>query len=57
VAKLANRVRHIGHSTGRPESLILDIGNEDRIVGIEILDASKRPRLDRFLPVQYQKTA
>jgi uncharacterized protein YuzE len=39
------------------EDLILDLGPDDRIVGIEILDASKRVRLERLLPVEYHKTA
>ncbi|MGC8786799.1 MAG: DUF2283 domain-containing protein [Anaerolineae bacterium] len=36
------------------EDVVLDIGEGDRIVGIEILDASKRLNLDRLLPVKYQ---
>jgi hypothetical protein len=28
---------------------VLDLGEQDRIVGIEILDASKRVNLDQFL--------
>ncbi len=36
------------------EDVVLDIGEGDRIVGIEILDASKHLRLERLLPVQYQ---
>ncbi len=36
------------------EDIVLDIGEEDRIVGIEILDASKRLSLERLLPVSYQ---
>jgi uncharacterized protein YuzE len=39
------------------DDVILDLGPDDRIVGIEILDASKRLRLEQVLPVQYQKTA
>jgi uncharacterized protein YuzE len=35
------------------EDIVLDIGEGDRIVGIEILDASKRLRLERLLPVKY----
>ena len=31
---------------------ILDIGDGDRIVGIEILDASKRLRLEQVLPLE-----
>jgi len=33
-----------------------DIGEGDRIVGIEILDASKHLSLERLLPVKYQVT-
>jgi uncharacterized protein YuzE len=36
------------------EDIVLDIGEEDRIVGIEILDASKHLRLEKLLPVKYQ---
>ena len=35
------------------EDIVLDIGEEDKIVGIEILDASKHLRLERLLPVEY----
>jgi uncharacterized protein YuzE len=35
------------------DDIVLDIGDEDRIVGIEILDASKHIRLDSVLPVQF----
>lgn len=35
------------------EDAILDIGEGDRIVGIEILDASKRVNLGELLPVNY----
>jgi len=36
------------------EDIVLDIGENDRIVGIEILDASRRLTLDRVLPVKYE---
>ena len=36
------------------EDVVLDIGEADRIIGIEILDASKRVTLERLLPVRYQ---
>ncbi|HKZ46223.1 MAG TPA: DUF2283 domain-containing protein [Thermodesulfobacteriota bacterium] len=36
------------------EDIVLDIGDNDRIVGIEILDASKHITLDRLLPVKYE---
>ena len=39
------------------DDIVLDLGDGDRIVGIEILDASRRIRLDELLPVAYEKTA
>jgi uncharacterized protein YuzE len=36
------------------EDIVLDIGEGDRIIGIEILDASKRVTLERLLPVRYR---
>jgi uncharacterized protein YuzE len=36
------------------EDIVLDLGEGDRIVGIEILDASRRLNLERLLPVKYQ---
>jgi len=38
------------------EDVVLDIGDNDRIIGIEILNASKLVALDKILPVKY-KTA
>ena len=35
------------------EDVVLDIGDGDRIVGIEILDASQHLNLERLLPVDY----
>lgn len=35
------------------EDVVLDIGEDDRIVGIEILGASKLINLGRLLPVEY----
>lgn len=35
----------------------LDIGKEDRIIGIEILDASLRLNLKNIFPVEFQVTA
>jgi len=35
-------------------NIVLDIGENDKIVGIEILDASKHIALDRLLPVKYE---
>jgi len=39
------------------EDVVLDMGSENRIVGIEILDASLRLNLKNILPVEYQVTA
>ena len=36
------------------EDIVVDMGDNDRIVGIEILDASKHVTLDRILPVKYE---
>jgi uncharacterized protein YuzE len=36
------------------DDIVLDMGEDDRIVGIEILDASKHLNLERLLPVQYE---
>jgi len=36
------------------DDIALDIGEDDRIVGIEILDASKHLNLERLLPVKYE---
>jgi len=41
------------------EDIVLDIGAGDRIIGIEIIDASKHLNLDELLPIKYKvsKTA
>jgi uncharacterized protein YuzE len=36
------------------EDIVLDMGEGDRIVGIEILDASKHVNLGSLLPVEYE---
>lgn len=36
------------------DSVVLDISNNDQIVGIEILDASKHVNLETLLPVTYK---
>jgi uncharacterized protein YuzE len=36
------------------ENVVLDIGEKDTIVGIEIMDASKHINLEHLLPVKYQ---
>jgi uncharacterized protein YuzE len=35
------------------EDIVLDMGDAEKIVGIEILAASKHLTLERLLPVQY----
>jgi uncharacterized protein YuzE len=35
------------------EDIVLDLGKDNKIVGIEILDASKHLNLERLLPVKY----
>ena len=39
------------------DDIVLDLGEDDRIVGIEILDASKRLPLDQLASIEYRKTA
>ena len=35
------------------DDIVLDLGEDDRIVGIEFLDASRHLNLERLLPVSY----
>lgn len=35
------------------DDIVLDLGEDDRIVGIEILDASRHLNLAELLPVRY----
>jgi uncharacterized protein YuzE len=37
------------------EDVVLDIGENGKIIGIEILDASKHVNLDALIPIEYQK--
>ena len=39
------------------EDIVLDIGADDRVVEIEILDASRRVRIEKLLPVTYAPAA
>ncbi len=39
------------------EDIVLDVGADERIVGIEILDASKHLNLSKLLPVKYEISA
>ena len=36
------------------EDVVLDLGEGDRIVGIEILEASQHLNLEKLLPVKYE---
>jgi len=36
------------------EDVVLDIGEDEKIVGIEILDASKHVSLEKLMPVSYE---
>lgn len=36
------------------EDIVLDIGEDEKIVGIEILDASKHVSLEKLMPVHYE---
>ena len=39
------------------EDIVLDIGEDSKIVGIEILDASRHLNLGKLLPVDYKVTS
>ena len=39
------------------DDIILDLGKDDKIVGIEILDASKHIDLEKLFPIEYSKLA
>lgn len=36
------------------EDIVLDIGEGEKVIGIEIMDASRHVNLERLLPVKYQ---
>ncbi|MEK7448095.1 MAG: DUF2283 domain-containing protein [Planctomycetota bacterium] len=36
------------------DDVVLDIGENNIIIGVEIMDASKRVNLEHLLPVKYQ---
>lgn len=36
------------------EDVVLDIGEKDKIIGIEILEASKNISIEKLLPVKYK---
>ena len=37
------------------DDIVLDIGKDDKIVGIEIMDASRHVDLEKLMPVEYLK--
>ncbi len=37
--------------------IVLDIGPDDKIIGIEIMDASKHINLDKLMPIEYSKAS
>lgn len=39
------------------DDITLDIGENEKIVGIEILDASKHVNLENLMPVEYLKAS
>ena len=36
------------------DDIVLDLGIDDKIIGIEILDASKKVQLNELLPIQFR---
>ena len=36
------------------DDVVLDVGRNDRLVGIEIMEASRHVRMDKLLPVTYE---
>ena len=36
------------------EDIVIDVGEHEKIIGIEILDASRHVALDKLLPVKYE---
>ena len=39
------------------DDVVLDVGPDERLVGIEIMDASRHVRMDKLLPVTYATAA
>ncbi len=35
------------------EDIVLDIGEDEKVIGIEILDASRNVSLEKILPIRY----
>jgi len=38
------------------DDVVLDIGEDEKIIGIEVLDASKNISLEKLLPIKYSGT-
>jgi len=36
------------------EGIVLDVGENESVIGIEIIDASKHVNLERLLPIKYE---
>ena len=36
------------------EGIVLDVGENESVIGIEIIDASKYVNLERLLPIKYE---
>ena len=36
------------------DDIVLDIGKDQKVIGIEILDASKQVALERLFPIRYE---
>ncbi len=39
------------------DDIVFDVGKDDKLVGIEILDASKHVNLDKLMPVEFLKAS
>lgn len=39
------------------DDIVLDIGLNDKIIGIEIMDASKHVNLEKIMPISYSKAS
>lgn len=37
------------------DEIVLDIGENEKIIGIEIMEASKNINLDKLMPIEYLK--
>ena len=39
------------------EDIVLDIGRDNKIIGIEIMDASQHVNLEKVMPIEYTKAS